>query len=67
MIGVFLISTGSCFVDLEDYITHKTKQIAGSVAHVSVVTVRLVRRRFPAAVSRTASRQTGKEQHHHLQ
>lgn len=58
---------GKPFWDVENYSTRKTKRIPGSVAHVSVVTVRLVRRRLPAAVRRAASRQTGKTQHYHLQ
>lgn len=52
--------------DAEDYVTHKSERTPGSVTRVSVVTVRLARRRFPAAVrGAAASRQTGKTEHHH--
>lgn len=65
--GSFLHHSGQPLGGFKNGITHKAKRIPGSVTHVSVVTVRLVRRRFPAAVRRAASRQTGKTQHHHLQ
>lgn len=67
MIGVFPRYPDQPFVEFENYITHEAARIPGSVARVSVVTVRLVRRRLPAAVRRAASRQTGQTQHHHLQ
>lgn len=49
-----------------NYITQKSSLTPGSTAHVSVVTVKLVRRQLPAAVRRAASRATGKTKHHHL-
>lgn len=45
----------------------KAIRLPGSVAPVSVVTVRLVRRRLPAAVRRAASKQIGKTQYYRLQ
>lgn len=67
MIGVSPSYPEQPFGEFENFITHEATRTPGSVTRVSVVTVRLVRRRLPAAVRRAASRQTGKTQHHHLQ